>query len=70
MANEGNKMVIGTNVAAEIKGNILTLTVDLSQENGMSTSGRTIKVGAVGGNTKVMGPDNKEFLISMSVNKK
>lgn len=70
MANEGTKMVIGTNVAAEIKGNVLTLTVDLSQDNGLSTSGKTTKVGAVSGNTKIMGPENKEYMISLSVNKK
>lgn len=69
MANS-NKIQIGTNVMSEINGNILTLTVDLSQENGMSTSGKTVKVGAVAGNTKVMGPENKEYMISLSVNRK
>lgn len=39
-----------TNIKAEIKGNVLTLTVDLSKRHGKSSSGKTTIIASSGGN--------------------
>ena len=45
------------NVTMTVKGNILTLTVDLSKESGPSKSGKTIIVASSEGNVSVPGFD-------------
>jgi len=47
------------NVAAEIKGTKLVLTVDLSKEYDFSKSGKTIQVGSTLGNQPVDSIDEK-----------
>ena len=44
-----------TNVQASVKGHILTLQIDLSQNNGKSSSGKTTIVGTSSGNQPVEG---------------
>ena len=46
------------NVKVEVKGNILTATVDLSKDIGRSKSGKTIVIGSTQGNAQVPGHDN------------
>ena len=47
------------NIEMEIKGNILTLKVDLSKEFGPSSSGKTIIVASTEGNVSAPGRDEK-----------
>lgn len=49
------------NVQTDVKGNILTLTVDLSQEKGLSSSGKTIIVASSEGNVDVAGHPGTKF---------
>lgn len=42
-----------TNVKTEIKGDILTITVDLSERHGKSASGKTIVIASTNGSVKV-----------------
>lgn len=42
-----------TNVKTAISGNILTITVDLSERHGPSASGKTVIVATSGGNIPV-----------------
>jgi len=46
---------LGTNVKCEVKGDILTMTVDLSKEFGPSASGKTIRIASTEGNAKLPG---------------
>lgn len=46
---------IGTNIQASVKGNLLTLTIDLSARHGPSASGKTIIVATSGGNQQIVG---------------
>lgn len=48
------------NVKAEIKGNTLTLTVDLSQRLGPSSTGKTLMVASTKGNANA-GKDGIKF---------
>jgi hypothetical protein len=44
----------------KLAGNVLTITVDLSKDQGPSKSGKTIIIGTTGGNAAVPGkPDIK-----------
>lgn len=43
------------NVSANVKGNVLTITVDLSQRMGPSKTGKTIIVATTSGNAPVPG---------------
>ncbi len=43
------------NVNMAVKGNILTITIDLSQRNGRSASGKTINIASTHGNVAVPG---------------
>jgi hypothetical protein len=49
------------NVKTEVKGSILTITVDLSQRHGPSSSGKTIIVATTSGNARVPGHDAVRF---------
>ena len=59
------------NVNASVEGNILTVTVDLSQSFGRTGggTGKNIKVATSGGGRgiEVDGPDNREFAVSLNV---
>jgi hypothetical protein len=52
---EGGK--IGRNVEATRKGNILTITVDLSERLGDTASGKSVSVATTGGNVMVEGDE-------------
>lgn len=67
MANE--KMVMGTNVVAEVKGDKLIIEIDLKQDHGLSSSGKTKVIGTTSGTKKVMTPAG-EIMIGVNVNKK
>ena len=45
------------NVKMETKGSMLTITVDLSKEQGRSASGKTIIIATTSGNKPVEGSD-------------
>ena len=44
-----------SNVAMAIKGNVLTITVDLAQSQGMSSSGKNEIIATTGGNMALAG---------------
>lgn len=60
-------ITLGTNVKATIKGSSLTLTVDLSQTNGQSKSGKTRTIGTTRGNARIVDNDGNEFVIGLNV---
>ena len=47
--------VIGDNVQVEVEGNVLILRVDLSQNFGLSSSGKSVIIASSGGNASVPG---------------
>lgn len=47
--------VIGKNVKAEVKGDILTITVDLSKNQGRSASGKSDIIATTSGNVAIDG---------------
>ena len=55
------------NVVHEIKGDTLTLTIDLSEDNGRSKSGKNIVVASSGGFTKL--GDERDTSFSLNVNR-
>lgn len=56
-----------TNVTAAVKGNKLTLTIDLTKDFGPSKSGKTITVATTSGNVKIVGHD--DFRLGLNVYK-
>ncbi|MDO8689160.1 MAG: hypothetical protein Q7R39_04000 [Dehalococcoidia bacterium] len=48
------------NVEMELKGNILTIKVDLTKEFGPSSSGKTIIIASTEGNVSVPGAEEKK----------
>jgi hypothetical protein len=50
---------IGTNVTAQVEGNVLTLRIDLSKDLGPSKSGKTRMVATTSGNVKL--PDGAKL---------
>ena len=56
------------NIKMEVKGDILTLTVDLSKTFGPSKSGKTTVIASSLGNQPC--PDNEEVKIGLNVYKK
>jgi len=46
------------NIVQEVKGNTLTLTVDLSKDNGPSKSGKTRIIASTQGNVPIDGAGN------------
>ena len=56
------------NVEMTIEGSILTIKVDLNQDFGPSSSGKTIIIASTEGNVSV--PDNEEKKIGLNVYKK
>jgi len=49
------------NVKTEVKGNLLTITVDLSARLGPSSTGKTIIVASSNGSAKIPGHDGVRF---------
>lgn len=49
------------NVTVEVKGNILTMAVDLTKEIGLSSSGKTTLIASTQGNSKVPGKEGMQF---------
>lgn len=45
-----------TNIKTSVKGNTLTITVDLSERHGPSASGKTIMIASTQGNQKLDAP--------------
>ena len=56
------------NVKMEVKDNILTITIDLSKEFGISKSGKTNIVASTSGNVAI--PDGNEAIIGLNVYRK
>ena len=48
------------NVEMKVEGNILTIEVDLSQEFGPSSSGKTIIIASTEGNVSIPGAEGKK----------
>ena len=48
------------NVEMKVEGNILTIKVDLSQEFGPSSSGKTIIIASTEGNVSIPGVEGKK----------
>ena len=46
---------MGTNVKYEVKGKVLTITVDLAKDFGPSKSGKSTIIATTGGNTAIEG---------------
>jgi hypothetical protein len=57
------------NVKVEVKKNVLTLTVDLTQDFGPSKSGKTNLIATTEGNVKIDGPKGDVF-IGLNIYKK
>jgi len=55
------------NVEMKVEGNILTIKVDLTEEFGPSSSGKTIIIASTEGNVAV--PENEEAKIGLNVYK-
>ncbi len=58
---------VGENVGLQVKGDILTITVDLSKTFGLSKSGKTIRIGSSKGNVAIPGRD--EIKVGLNVYK-
>ena len=63
------KEKIGTNVEMEVVGNKMVITIDLTEEHGPSTSGKTVVVATTSGSRAVETPHGK-VLVGINVNKK
>jgi hypothetical protein len=57
------------NVKTEVKGNTLTITVDLSQRLGPSSTGKTIIVASSNGSARVPGHDGVKFGLNVFAGK-
>lgn len=55
------------NIEMQLKGNILTVRIDLSKENGVSKSGKSITVASTKGNKTIEGTD---CIVGINVYKK
>lgn len=60
---------LGKNVQAEVKGDKLVLTVDLSVKGEASKSGKSLVIGSTQGNKKVQ-HDGEDISIGLNVYKK
>lgn len=56
------------NVKLDLNGNILTITVDISKEFGLSSSGKTIIIASSEGNQSI--PDRDDIKIGLNVYRK
>lgn len=60
--------LLGTNVEASVEGTVLVLRIDLSQEHGPSTSGKTTIVATTHGAQAVAGVAG--VIVGVNVNRK
>ena len=56
------------NVVMKVEGNMLTITVDLSKEFGLSSSGKTTIIATTEGNVSIEGAEEKK--IGLNIYKK
>lgn len=56
----------GNNVHAEIKGNKLTLEIDLTKDFGKSKSGKTVSIASTKGNVRLQTDKGKEVVIGVN----
>ena len=59
------KQTVGQNIEMSVEGNKLTLTIDLSQQFGVSGSGKSTIIASTGGNVSVLG--NETVKIGVNV---
>ena len=64
------KQQIGVNAEMEVRGQILTITVDLSKSNGPSKSGKTQMIASTSGFASMAGVGHPEVIVNLNVNKK
>jgi len=57
------------NISVSRDGNTLTLTIDLSQEVGLSKSEKTMLVATTGGNEAVANVDGKQVYLGLNLYK-
>jgi len=62
-------MNLGTNIEAEVSGNILTLSIDLSQTHGKSGSGKSTIIATTAGN-RTIEHGEEEVKIGVNIYKK
>jgi hypothetical protein len=62
------KPIIMTNLKMTVKGNILTIEVDLSKKGTPSTTGKSLVIGSTNGNVEV--PGKEDIKIGVNVYKK
>ena len=53
------------NVQMKVTGNKLTITVDLTENLGLSASGKTVKIASTGGNKEI--PGGKGAIIGLNI---
>lgn len=56
------------NCEMKLTGNILTITVDISKEYGMSSSGKSLIISSTEGNISI--PEKEEIKIGLNIYKK
>jgi hypothetical protein len=56
------------NVDMKLNGNILTITVDITKEFGLSSSGKSLIIGSTEGNISI--PEKEEIKIGLNIYKK
>jgi hypothetical protein len=54
---EINEMLLEEGYIMEVKGNILTLTIDLNHEEGVSSSGKSMNIASSHGFSKITGSE-------------
>jgi hypothetical protein len=57
------------NVEISVKGKVMTITVDLSKDQGPSASGKTVIIGTTAGNARVAANGNGEVFVGLNVYK-
>jgi len=57
------------NVEISVKGKVMTITVDLSKDQGASASGKTTIIGTTGGNTRIAANGAGEVFVGLNVYK-
>lgn len=62
------KGVYMKNCEMKLNGNILTITVDISKEYGLSSSGKSLIISSTEGNVSI--PDKEEVKIGLNIYKK
>lgn len=64
-----NEQLIGTNVMCSIEGNKMIITVDLTEDHGMSSSGKTKVIATTAGSRSVPTPVGN-VLVGININMK